>query len=248
VQAQSQRATADLRGTIKNNVFHTERAMEVTITELTEELAKRLIKGLPLMGTMSKTPKDAPALITGYNLTAPLSNDMSKLNGEFKIDPGEARFNTSTGFSKLLKGVGQQQSGLVGQKLQPIVVHVKQGVATYERWTLPVGEFNVETEGTVDLVKRTIDVVTYVPFANLSENAAGALNTTLTQVLGAAGGRLVNAATMVPIRTSGPLDNPSTGVDSRAFAENLRKNLKPEDLIKEGLGDLLKDQLKPKNP
>ena len=248
LDAKSQRAQAELLGTIRNNVFYSDMPMRVTITELTEDLAKRLVKGLPLMGTMSKSPKDAPALITGRDLTAPLSNDMSKLNGEFVIDPGEARFVTSTGFAKLLKMGNQRESGLVGQKLRPLNVHVKNGVATYDRWSLPLGEFEVETEGTVDLVKRTIDVVTYVPFASLSENAAGSLNTSLSQVLGAAGGRLVSAATMVPIRTSGPLDNPSTGIDTKAFAENLRKNLKPEDLIKDGLGDLLKDQLKPKNP
>jgi len=246
VQAQSQRAKADLRGTIKDNVFHTERPLEVTLTEITEELAKRMIKGLPLMGTMSKSSKDAPALISGYNLTAPLGNDMTKLNGEFRIDPGEARFNTSTGFSKLLKMGGQQESGLIGQKLQPIVVRVVKGIATYEQWTLPLGEFEVKTEGTVNLVNRTVDVVTYVPFANISENAAGALNTSLTQLLGAAGGRVVNAATMVPIRTSGPMDKPETGIDTKLFVENIRKNLKPEDLLKEGIGDLLRDQLKPK--
>jgi hypothetical protein len=242
IQAESQRAKADVRGTIRDNTFVSERPMEVTIVELTQELAKRLIKGLPLMGTLTKSPQDAPALIVGSNLTVPMGNDMTKLNGSFRIDPGEARFDTSTGFARLLKGVGQRESGVVGRRLQPVNVRVVSGIATYEKWSLPVGEFEVQTEGTVDLVKRTMDVVTYVPFSELSESAAGVLNTSVRQVLGPTGGSIVNAATMVPIRTSGPLDNPTTGVDSRLFLENIRKNLRPGDV----LGDLLRQQLQPK--
>ncbi len=241
-QADSPRARARLRGTIRDNVFVSELPLEVTVMELTDELAKRFIKGLPLMGTIQKSNKEAPALVTGANLTVPLGNDMTKLNGEFRIDPGEARFEASSTFSGLLRRSGQREAGLVGKRLDPINVRIVQGVATYERWTLPLGEFEVQTQGTVDLVKRTIDVVTYVPFGELSDSAAGLLNTSLNSVLGKLGGTLVNAAAIVPIRTQGPLDNPSTNIDAAAFAENLRNSIKPEDLIKKGLGDLLKKQ------
>lgn len=237
MQAESQRARAEIRGTIREQLFVTERPLEVTIVELTDDLARRLIKGLPLLGTLSKNSKDAPALINGTNLTVPLSDDMSKLNGNFRIDPGEARFDTSTGIARFLKG--QTQTGVVGRRLEPLNVRVVNGIATYERWSIPLGEFQVQTEGTVDLVQRTVNVVTYVPFSQLSESAASTLNTSLNQVLGKAGGTLVSAATMVPLRTSGPMNDPTTSLDMRLFMENLRQNLRPGDM----LGDLLRQHL-----
>ncbi len=126
----------------------------------------------------------------------------------------------------------------MGQKLQPLNVVIKNGVATYEKWTVPLGEYNVETEGTVDLVHRTMDVVTWLPLGSLTEQAL-----TATKSIGGYGAIVLDAATMVPFRTKGSLDKPTTALDTSLFAKTVAKQISPGDLLKKGAGDLLKNKI-----
>jgi hypothetical protein len=238
--AKSQRATASVRGTIRDNTFVSEQPLKAQVKEVTSAMSARFIEALPLLGTFEKTPADAPALLEVSNITAPLDNDLKKLNADIVFDPGEARFGTSGFFGDILKVVNARQAGTVGRRLQPFKAQVRQGVATYARWKVPVGEFTVETEGTVDLVNRQLDVVTYVPFGALSDKAVGALNlgvgSALTRVLPGA----IEALTEIPFRTKGSMDNPTTKVDPEMLAKNVGRSLNPERLIKDNLGDLFK--------
>ncbi|MBX3382599.1 MAG: hypothetical protein KF864_03720 [Phycisphaeraceae bacterium] len=243
--ATSPRATASLRGNVREGVFVGQEPLRASLLEVTQALSRRLIKGLPMIGTLEKTPQDQAATLVASGLTVPLSNDMSKLNGDFVIDPGEARFDTGSVFSEVLKFVKQKETGLVGQRLEPLTVRVRSGVATYERWSVPMGQFNIASEGTVNLVERTIDVVTYVPFGALSDRALGQLNlgagSAISRILPGA----IEALTEVPFRTKGPLDKPSTGVDAEMFARNLTRSISPERVIRDNLGDLIKRNLPP---
>jgi hypothetical protein len=154
---------------------------------------------------------------------------MRKLNGDATLELGVVRFDTAGALSKLLKKGGGRQSGTAGRRLDPLKVAMRQGVVSYERYRIPLGEFTVETRGTVDLVQRTVDVVTYVPLGALSEEIAGAFNN--GRFLG---GTALEAATMVPIRTRGPMDGPTTSPDVKLFFEEAGKSL----LSPEGLKDL----------
>jgi len=216
-------------------VYVTETPIKITIAELTQALAAHLVKGLPIMGSVEKTPKEAPGLVEATNMTVPLGEDMSKLNGHVLIDPGEARFGTSGAFATILKSIKQRQAGTVGQKLEPLNMDIKSGVITYQKWSVPIGDFSVQTEGTVDLVKRTIDVETWVPFGALGEEAIGGLRS-----ISGLGGAILEAATMIPFKTSGSLDKPSTRLDAAMFTKTVLKTLRPDNLIKQGVDDLLK--------
>jgi hypothetical protein len=241
--AKAQRATAELRGTIRTDtskqpaemIFVSETPVKVTVVELTNALAQHFVKGLPVIGSVEKTKAEAPGLVTATNLTAPLGDDMSKLNGDVVIDPGEARFGTSGAFATILKAINQRQTGTLGQRLEPLTINIKNGVATYKRWPVPIGEFKVETEGTVDLVGRNIDVVTWVPFGALADDAIRNI-----RGVGAIGGAVIEATTMVPFRTKGALDKPATHLDAELFAKTAIKQLSPDKLIKQGINDLLK--------
>jgi len=248
--ASSDRANASVKGTIRDGLFVSQTPFKANVVEVTQKLSERFIKGLPLFGTFEKTKQDAPAMIVIDNITAPLGNDPAKLNADINFDPGEARFGTSTGFSEVLKFVNGRTEGQVGKKLEPVKMTVRSGVVTYERWKVPLGEFMVETEGTVNLVTRMVDVITYVPIGAVSDRAMSALKLGAGAggaLSGLLGGTAADALTTVPFRTKGSMDHPSTSVDAELMAKNAVKNINPEELIKKGLGDLLKQNL-PKVP
>jgi hypothetical protein len=245
--ASSERANASVKGTIKDNMFISQTPFTANIIEVTQALAERYIKGLPLMGTFQKSKEDLPANLTISNITAPLGNDLSKLNADIVFDPGEASFGTSSTFGELLKVFNSKTAGKVGQRLEPVSMQVRNGVATYQRWKLPLGEFTVETEGSVNLVTRTVDVVTYVPIAALSDGATSKLGLGAGGALGSLIPGAVDALTMVPFRTRGSMDGPSTNVDADLMAKNAVRGLQPEKLLQDGLKDLFKPR-EPKLP
>jgi hypothetical protein len=243
-QANSPRATAAISGTVQNGAFVTDRPIDIKVTELTQAMSNRFLEGLPLFGSLEKKPEDQPCNMISTTLSVPLDNDMTKLNGELKIDPGEARFGTSSVFGEILKFAGQKTTGTVGQRLEPLMIRMERGIVRYDRWKIPLGQFTLETEGTIDLVNRTIDVTTFAPFGALADGAAGKLNTGLGAALGKLPG--LEPLTMIPIRTRGSLDNPKTAIDPESIAKEAIKNLSPDNILKKGLEDGLKDLFKPK--
>lgn len=235
VAMRTERAAGSVSGVLGDAIFVAQQPVQFGINEVTEALAGRFMKGMPFLGKVTKNKEDAPAMFKATGLTVPLSNDWSRLNGQVVLDPGEARFAASDDFAGLLSNLAMRQQGTVGQRLQPLNVSIVNGVATYEKWAIPLGEFSVETTGTVDMVQRRIDVVTWIPFGQLSSDAA--------RLFGAAGnlggGALLQAADRVPFRTSGSLDNPSTRPDMELFAKTFVEKLSPEELIKDRLKDLI---------
>ena len=162
VTATSQRATAKLKGDVKGGVFVQSGPVDIQVREIRSQLVKQLAGGLPLVESLEKTAQDTPAQVTTEGLRVPLDNDLTKLFGKVTVNPGVARFTTSNIMGQIIKSVGGKEGGAIGRKIEPFVVNIDKGVAKYDRFKLPFGEFNLETRGEVDLVQRKIDVVTYV--------------------------------------------------------------------------------------
>ncbi len=116
---------------------------------------------------------------------------------------------------------------------------VKDGVATYDKVTIPLGEFNLATRGTVDLVQKKLDVITYIPFGALTDEAAGLFNTNLGKIVGGAVPGL-EKATMVPFRTKGTFEKQETKPDLELFGKEFLTNLRPDKAVGNVLEDLLK--------
>lgn len=220
VDATSPRATAKLQGRLKNGEFIQNGPVSIELREIRTQLVQELAGGLPLVQSLEKTPQDKPATITTEGLTVPIDNDLTKLNGKVTIDLGVARFTTSNLIGKLVKGIGGREAGAIGRKIEPFVINLNHGVAKYDRFSLPVGEFALDTRGEVDLVKKTINVVTYVPIFALTDEAAGLLNTGIAGKIG-----ILDRNTMVPITTKGSLDKPQTGVDVGLFMKETGENI-----------------------
>lgn len=132
---------------------------------------------------------------------------------------------------------------MVGRRLAPLTVTVREGVITYPVYRLPLGEFSVDAEGSIDLVRNTIDVVTWLPFGALTDEAAGRLK--INSGIGGALGQVLNleSLTMVPFRTSGSLDRPGTQVDVELMLKRLPGRLDPRD-APETIGNILRDVIK----
>lgn len=246
--ARSERASASVKGSVADGVFVSSEPIRASLTEITAALARRFVKGMPLVGTIEKKPTDEPAMITASSMRVPLDNDLRKLSGEVVIDPGVARFTSGDTFGGILKALNQKTEANIGQRIDPLNVHIRQGVATYDKWTIPIGQNRLNTQGTVDLVNETVDVTTYVPLGALTEDVAGLFKAQakLKQALGGTG---LDENLMVPFRSRGSFGKVKTEPDMELFVkESLNNLVKPEDVLKKGLGDLLKPKPKPAGP
>lgn len=237
--ATSPRADAQVQGNIRDGALVTTGQPDVKLKIITPELGGMIVKGLPMVGTFQKQVEDGPAIIQATGLVVPIDGQVQKLNGTVVLDLGKARFATSNVFSKLLKLAGQKESGSIGRKLEPVTVNIKDGVAVYDRVTIPLGEFNLATRGTVDLVQKRLDVITYIPFGALTDEAAGMFNTGLGKALGGAIPG-IEKATMMPFRTSGSFEKHETKPDLELFGKEFINNIRPDKAIPGLLDDLLK--------
>lgn len=234
LSATSPRAKAQLKGNIRDGRFVQSGGTAAQLIEIRPQLVQELAGSVPIVETLEKSPTDAPSVVTATGLEVPLDGDLSKLNGKLVVDVGVARFTTKSIFGKLLKAAGGKAEGTIGRRIEPFTVTAKAGVLEYDRFSLPLGEFNLETQGQVDLVNRQIRVTTYAPFFAIAEEATGPISLGI-------GGKLdlINRNTLVPITTKGSLDNPSTGIDAEAFLKGIG-----DSLIKnpaEGIGKTLED-------
>ena len=131
--------------------------------EIRPQFIPALKGALPDLESLTELGQGRPAVLDLANMSVPVDGNISRLNGDAKIDPGVAQFKLKSAFTEIVQLTGGKTSGTVGEKLEPFVMHFKNGVATYDRYTLPVGSFKIETRGTVDLVRKQVDVITYAP-------------------------------------------------------------------------------------
>ncbi len=247
LEAASDRARAKVKGNSGAGVFAISEPLNVSITEVTQALAARFVTGMPLVGSVEKSKNDQPATIVASALRVPLDNDLTKLNGQIQIDPGQAKFTASEQFGPILNLAAQKTMASVGNKLEPMSITITNGVAEYAPWALPLGEFKLATEGKVDLVQKKVDVLTWIPLGALSEETAKLVSkANLGGVLGdILGGKKEedkkkNAGLMVPFRTKGTFGKTKTEPDLELLAKQAIDQAKPEDLLQKGLDSILK--------
>ena len=238
------RARMELQGAVDRGLFTQSGATRLEITEMRPQLIQLLAGSVPVVDSLEKSPADRPAIIEMTNFKAPLDGNLARLSGRISVDLGVTRFTTKSVFSRIVKAAGGKEQGTIGRRIEPFIVDINAGVLDYQRFTLPLGEFNLQTQGQVDLVNRQIKVTTYAPFFAIAEEALGPIKTGLTGKLD-----IINRNTLVPITTKGPIDNPSTGIDADAFLKEIGKNViqQPAETIGNVLGDLLGGKKKDKD-
>jgi hypothetical protein len=243
--ATSERGRAELSGIMQGTTFIADEPARVSLSVITPELGQRLTYGLPLVGHLEKTSEEEAAVLTVTNLILPLDGDMRRLSGELVFDPGEARFAVSRPFAPLLRLIDEPVRSVIGRRLQPITLSVREGVMTYDRFNIPVGEFTFAMQGNVDLVNRRLDVVTFVPFGALTEQAAGDLRSGLGGILGVVSPSL-EELTMVPFRARGEFGRFSIEPDLQLMARELQRQLVRPDRILGGTARDILERLTPR--
>ncbi|MBX3318171.1 MAG: hypothetical protein KF902_15040 [Phycisphaeraceae bacterium] len=240
-------ANAVVRGTIRDGLFIADGSTGAQVKIITPALGHSLTEGVPLVGSLEKRATDAPATLTTARLEVPTTTetpeDLRRLNGDLTLDLGDVRFETGGAFQSVLKTVGQRDRGTVGRRLQPLRVKITNGVVSYDRFVVPLGEFNIDTEGTYDLVTKRVDFLTWIPAGALADEAAGLFNTGLGGLLGGSV-KPIERLTMLPWRTSGTVGGKlDTKPDLQLFLKTTGQNLikEPGKLIEGGLQDLLKN-------
>lgn len=247
LEAGSERASAKVKGNSGAGVFAISEPLNVSIIEVTQALAARFVTGMPLVGSIEKVKTDQPATIVASALRVPLDSDLSKLNGQIQIDPGQAKFTASEQFGPILNLAAQKTMASVGNRLEPMSITITNGVAEYAPWALPLGEFKLATEGKVDLVQKKVDVLTWIPLGALSEETAklvskANLGGALGDILGGKKeqDKKKNDGLMIPFRTKGSFGKTKTEPDLELLAKQAIDNAKPEDLLQKGLDSILK--------
>lgn len=203
------RADASGYGRLENRmIIMSEPQTILTVREVRPEIAARFSEIIPELLQVEKRPEDGPAIIRTARLQIPTNGEWANGQGDLTIALGTARFRSSSVLSSVLKATGQRQQGSLGRRIAPIHITMNDGVITYDPFTLPLGDLELESEGTVDLVQNSMDVIVWIPVAALSDEAAGKFNTGLGSALGRSVPGFGKLST-VPWRVSGELTNPT---------------------------------------
>lgn len=232
VSVNSPRVSLIAAGKIEGGAFVASAPIEVQLTEVTPAAGGFINAALPAIGSIEKRAgTDRPAKVVVSNLVYPIDGRFERFDGAFNIDPGEARFASSTAFGEILKVVKQRTEGEVGTKLEPLAVAITKGEIAIPKYSIPLGEFTVGTEGSINLATRTVNVVTWIPFGALSDKAAGLVK--LNSGVGSAIGRVlpIEGITAIPFRTSGTFAKTGTKLDAELLTKNLVDTVRPDKVI-----------------
>lgn len=246
VEAVSPRATATVNGRFDRGAFRAIGPVELTLSEVTGGLSAVLANKQPVFAVIEKRAGDQPARFSARGLSVPLAGDMKLLSGEMTLDLGEARVALAKSIAGLLKPTASDKGAVKLLKYQPMNLSVKEGVITLGSWSFPIEDFTFRTAGTIDLVKREVDMLTWVPAGALTAETLKVFNQQLSgltnQTFGAIDERL-----QVPLRTRGSLDGPSTTVELNAATMDELKKVAGR-VLEDQLKSAIKDQIKDKIP
>ncbi|MBL0871213.1 MAG: hypothetical protein IBJ18_11625, partial [Phycisphaerales bacterium] len=245
VEAVSPRASATVNGRFDRGAFRAIGPVELTLSEVTGGLSAVLASKQPVFAVIEKRAGDQPARFSARGLSVPLAGDMKLLSGEMTLDLGEARVALAKSIAGLLKPTASDKGAVKLLKYQPMNLSVKEGVISLGTWSFPIEDFTFRTAGTIDLVKREVDMLTWVPAGALTAETLKVFNQQLSgltnQTFGAIDERL-----QVPLRTKGSLDSPSTTVELNAATMDELKKVAGrvlEDQLKGAIKDQIKDRI-----
>lgn len=232
-------ASVQLAGPILQGVLDTtqqgSQPLKAELKQFKFQGGKELLNIFPLFAGMERSINDLntqPSMIQSKDLKLPLNGNIANLSGVIMVDVGRVDYTFSEDFGRLLDAtVFSGGRGVEQRPIPPFAVTIDRGIATYDNVELPVRNFNFRTKGRVDLVKRELDVITFVP----TIAAAPGLLANVNKSIGDTVGRLIpNAAeklTAIPLRTRGSLDKPETSLDLSVIADQLKDTFKPENLL-----------------
>lgn len=249
--ATAARADAKIAGRIEGGVFYAEAPVTARVHEFTQEFAARTFEAaMPLLSNLEKKREDGPATATITGLEMPIepeidtngdgkpdAQNLRKLNGDVRVELGATRYAASDLLGHVLKATKNNTEGKLFKNFPPLDVKIRQGVASYEKTRFPIGEFEIETRGKVDLADKQMDLIVYLPILAVADEVAGTFK--LAPGLG--------DLTMLPFRIKGPIGSAVPVPAPDLLAKDLFKDFeKSPEKILEGAGNIIGDILKKK--
>ena len=129
---------------------------------------------------------------------APVDGDLSRMKGDLEITIGAVAFDSGS-LSLSLLSLFNAGKPVVDGYIEPIVVKIRRGVITYDRFDVRIDKYTLRYTGSIDLKTDRIDLRTEIPLE--------ALALTFKELEG-----YVDKIT-VPIVTRGTLDDYKTEID-----------------------------------
>ena len=250
ITVESPRAKASVRGNLDSTVFASSEPVTVSVDEIVSAFTERYLGSVPVLEKLEKVRGQRPASVRAEGLTVPLDNDMRKLNGDIQLDPGELNFKLSGSLNELLgENNKYKQEGFLGQRLKPVSMNIREGVATVQRYALPIGEFTLEAEGSVDLVREQVDIVTWIPATLLADEIlVGIVGKIGVPVTALSNVQKITTSIrtyvpLIPYRTRGPLKSPKPSLvpDFDLIRQEFQRNGGIQKILQDSLGDQVKD-------
>jgi hypothetical protein len=224
--------------------------LNLRLTQFRYDVNAKLLKMFPLFASASKSawtgpapapPGRGPLVIASRDLRVPLDGDMRRLNGRVDVDIGVIDYTFREALGEFLDST-LFTGGVDQRPIQPFAVNIVNGVATYDKFEIPVRNFFIKSRGTVDLVNNTVDVITYIPTVAASKGLVTKLNEGAAKGVGKVLPDVLSESTMIPLRARGPLDNPKYEIDFDLFFKEFGDQLikQPGKIIEGVLDGLLK--------
>ncbi len=203
--------------------------------EVTPALRERLLRKIhPILADVRTTEDRLRFRATGP-LQLPTDGDVTKLNGDFEITTGKVEFTAGSKTLGLMGLFMANPNESIPGSIDPIIVHLRDGIVTYDRFTVNIDKYTMLYQGKIDLPNDRVDLRTEVPLE--------ALGRSFEEMKGYVD-RLV-----VPIVTRGSIGDPKTEIDPEfdlagAAVESGLGGLIDDALKEKGIGDLLGDLFK----
>ncbi len=187
------------------------------------------------------------ATLTVRDLRYPLDGNLARFDSDLTLDVGDVRMRNGKPVSLLFQLLDNRPTPGSEARIEPLLVKVNNGRLTYDNFALrlfkqegaagapPTWRSSIEMKGDVDLAKKRVNAITTrLPLSQVANYSGDA-----TKILNQIGGRDSDLAKSLSlgVTLSGPL------YDEKGNFKELEMKLappevKPEDLLKEGLRQL----------
>ncbi|MCH8165174.1 MAG: hypothetical protein IH889_06155 [Planctomycetes bacterium] len=135
--------------------------------EITPALRDRLLYKIhPVLADIRST--EQPLRATMSDGTIPLDGDVSRLNADLEITIGAVELDSGSVTLALLTLFNSANARTIPGRIDPIVARIRNGIVTYERFTVKIDQYTLVYSGRIDLNTRTVDLRTEIPLQALA--------------------------------------------------------------------------------
>lgn len=238
--ARSDQASAVIAGTFKagpagtyvDGSFVVDEGSYVELTQFRKSYVDKILGVVPIFGNLERDPQsDRPTRIIVQSMSLPLSGKVEQVDFKLLADLGTVRYGLSGVLETALKMAGLRSLGQLGARIQPFDVSMAEGVVRYDRLKVPLGEFDFDSNGSINLLTKTKDLLILMPAGQFGTEAFG--------VPGLARD-MINGLVKIPMSNAGAWANMQWKADfSKAQGELFKPDKLLDEVIRQGIGNLL---------